>query len=458
MYSTISRPGPYCTASSSSMNETVLLLSGEERIEAARRREATITVVPRTRRRQYTFAALLLACSYVMYVCIYLSLSFYPQVAARKKGSSADTEVGVYIGGNQLAVAIASLIFGTYMNWIGAKFLLVSGSSLVAGCTLLFGFVDYINSWKPFIGLSIVIYFVMGFGQAAFLTTCNTVFVRIFPTRIATAWSVLAFTLGLGFVTGSPLGGLLYDSEGFTFPFVVVGSVFFLLIPILIIFPSDTYAESEESNAVNQVPMWPLVMMMPVLLVCANTFVAYAPVSLLQTSLPLFLHTIFHWNASHIGLMFLVFGVVFVGSSIAVGVVIDATNPQAVMTIGLLTGGCGMMFVGPSFVFSFSPQPWLEYVSMAVIGLGTSMTVISVPIYMVSTAISRGHEQNMALIAAVTGLANSAMFLSGVVAGPVGGVLTSSFGFQYSTSVFAFAIFLLLIVNIVAKLVSSRQQ
>ncbi|XP_062502534.1 MFS-type transporter SLC18B1-like [Corticium candelabrum] len=410
------------------MDETLFLLSGEERTKAAkssRRLENTPAVV--SRGWQFAFAALLLICSYVIFVCLCLSFSFFPQVAARKKGSSADTEVGVYIGGNQLAVCIGSFISGAYMNKIGVKFLLLSGSFLVAGSSVIFGFVDDISLWKPFIGLSTVIYFVMGCGQAAFRTTCTTVFVRMFPTRIATAWSVVSLTLGLGFLTSPPLGGLLYDSEGFAFPYVVFGSLLFLLIPFFLIFPSDTYVESEQSFTVNQTPMWRLLKMMPVLVVCVNSFVAYAAMTLVQVSFPLFLYNTFHWRASQIGLVFLVFGIAFVGSSIVIGVVIDATNPRVVMIIGLLIGGCGMMLVGPSFVFSFSLQPWLVYFSMVLIGLGTCLW-------------------------------NAATYFSGTVAGPVGGALTASFGFRYSTSFFAFAIvcaFIMTIVSTVVKLYHS---
>ncbi|XP_062502533.1 MFS-type transporter SLC18B1-like [Corticium candelabrum] len=435
------------------MDETLFLLSGEERKEAARSRRLQTTPAVVSRGLQFTFAALVLICSYIILVCSCLSFSFFPQVSAHRKGSSADTEVGVYAGGNQLAVCIASFISGAYMNKIGVKFLLVSGSFLVAGSSVIFGFVDDISSWKPFIGLSTVIYFVMGLGQGAFLTTCTTVFVRMFPTRIATAWSVISLTLGLGFLTSSPLGGLLYDSEGFAFPYVVFGSILFLLIPFFVIFPSDTYVESELSDAVNQTPIWLLLKMMPVLVVCVNTFVAYASVPLIQVSLSQFLYNTFHWRASQIGLVFLVFGIAFVGSSIVIGVVIDATNPRAVMIIGLLIGGCGMMLVGPSFVFSFSLQSWLVYFSMVLIGLGTCMVLLAVPIDMTATAVSRGHEENISLIAAVTGLWNAATYFSGTVAGPVGGALTASFGFRYSTSFFAFAIFCAFIMTIVSTVV-----
>ncbi|XP_062502530.1 MFS-type transporter SLC18B1-like [Corticium candelabrum] len=408
------------------MDETVFLLSGEERKEAARSRRLENTPAVVSRRLQFTFAALVLVCSYIILVCSCLSFSFFPQVAAHKKGSSADTEVGVYAGGNQLAVCIASFISGAYMNKIGVKFLLISGSFLVAGSSVIFGFVDDISSWKPFIGLSTVIYFVMGLGQGAFLTTCTTVFVRMFPTRIATAWSVVSLTLGLGFLTSSPLGGFLYD---------------------------NTYVESELSDAVNQTPIWLLLKMMPILLACVNTFVAFASVPLIQVSLSRFLNITFHWRASQIGLVFLVFGIAFVGSSIVIGVVIDATNPRVVMIIGLLIEGCGMMLVGPSFVFSFSLQSWLVYFSMVLIGLGTCMVVLTVAIDMTATAVSRGHEENISLIAAVTGLWNAATYFSGTVAGPVGGALTTSFGFRYSTSFFAFAIFCAFIMTIVSTVI-----
>ncbi|XP_062520796.1 MFS-type transporter SLC18B1-like [Corticium candelabrum] len=430
-------------------------LSRNESIQTVDRTSRSPTPsVPRRRLRCFAYAAVLLVCGYLNYACTYLSTTFYPQEAKARKGSRADTLVGVMIGGNQLSAVIAALVVGAHMNRLGVKFILLAAPFLVGGCTVIFGFLEDVDSWTPFICLSIAIYFVMGFGQTAFTTAANTVVVTMFPSHVAVVWAVVEFALGLGFITSAPLGGWLYDTKGFFFPFVVIGGALLLFIPLLLVFRSDTHFISRQVVTGNRMSMWALLKMIPVLVVCVNQLLSLAPLASFQTSLALYLGNTYGWRATQIGLLFLILGGTYVGSSIAVGALIDATNPRVMMIIGLLMEGCGLLYIAPSFLFtSLSPEPWLVYMAMALIGFGLSLITTSAPPDIIATAVSRGYKKDMSLNGVVAGVIGAATFLSGALFSPIAGALTASYGFRHTTTYFAFGIFLQFVVTIIISVI-----
>lgn len=72
---------------------------------------------------------------------------FYPQEAEGKKGSKADTEVGLVIGSLQLSGLVGSVIVGTYMSRFDVKLLMICGVFVVGGSTVIFGAVGSIDNW-----------------------------------------------------------------------------------------------------------------------------------------------------------------------------------------------------------------------------------------------------------------------------------------------------------------------
>ncbi|XP_062519982.1 MFS-type transporter SLC18B1-like [Corticium candelabrum] len=420
------------------------------------------------------------------YLCIYLPSPFFPQVAAEKKGSKADTEVGVMVGSLQLSAFIVSVFVGGYLDRLGARFLATSGVFLVGGCTVLFGFLEYVKEWSPFIELSIAIRFVMGVGEAAFHATSIALLLGMFPTRAGTMWGLAGFVETVGFVCGAPLGGMLYDIEGFYFPFVVIGGILLSFTPLLWYLlsdihsltegthddqsdddpfdddPSDDDSSDDDPSDDDQVmSVWQLLKIPSIVLMLLNVFACYATLALFDTSLfAMYLYKEFGWNVTvwseaHIGLIFLIAGGACVILCLVIGVVVDATYPRIVMIIGLLITGCGMMIIGPSFEFSFlSPKPWCVYVAMVLLGLGVSMITISGGPNVSEIAISRGYKTSMALNGAISGLVLAAIFLSGTLGVPIAGFLTAALNFHIS-SFLGFASFLLLIITIVDTIVKT---
>ncbi|XP_062510523.1 MFS-type transporter SLC18B1-like [Corticium candelabrum] len=406
--------------------------------------------------RQYITAALLVIVTSVSYICIYLPISFYPQVAARMKGSKADTEVGLMVGSFQLSAFVASIFVGMHVNKLGVRFLVISGTFILGGTTLLFGFVDSVDTWAPFISLSILIRFIMGFGEAAFNAAAFTLVLSMFPSHTATAWAVLELPEALGFMAGEPIGGFLYDSHGFLFPFVIFGGVLLIFIPVLLFFLSSIQSLIEEDDSDNdQATMWSLIktMPMPVVFVCLNVFCSYAPLYFIDTTFAVYLSDTFGWSATKIGLVTLILAGSYIISSILMGRLVDATKPRVIMIIGLLLEGCSLMLIGPSFVFQFLPRPWLVYLAMVMCGLALAMVDVSASPDIINSAVSMGYKQDMSLNGVVSGLILAAVFLSGALTAPLAGWLTATFGFRHASSFFAFINFLLVIVTAVISIV-----
>ena len=419
--------------------------------------------------RQYVTVAVILLGCFVNYICIYLPAPFYPQIAAERKGSKADTEVGIMVGSIELSAFFVSLFIGEYINPLGVRFLMTSGAFLAGGCTVIFGFLEYVKEWSLFIALSIVIRFVMGFGEAAFNATSIALLLGMFPAHTGTIWALYEFAVTLGLVCGALFGGFLYHVEGFNFPFVIIGGVLLLFMPLLwLLLPgSHSLTESTDRDQADghddrSVSSLQLLKIPSIVLVLLNMSSCYAAFALFQTSYAVFLKKEFGWGAAHIGLIFLIAGAVYLVFAIVFGLVVDATSPRIVMIIGLLVETCGMMLVGPSFMFSFlSPKPWCVYVGSTLFGFGMAMVVISAGPDVMSTSISRGYQKNMALDGAISGLLLAAIYLSGALGAPIAGGLTAAFNFRISTSIFGFASFLLMIVTTVVTVVNtfmSRRQ
>ena len=71
---------------------------------------------------------------------------------------------------------------------------------------------------------------------------------KVFPEKYASILSWTETFFGLGYMLGPALGALLYDLGGFTLPFLVVGSVGFVVATSLVFSMPSVTAEVRESK------------------------------------------------------------------------------------------------------------------------------------------------------------------------------------------------------------------
>lgn len=71
-------------------------------------------------------------------------------------------------------------------------------------------------------------------GDAASWGAIISVMMKLYPDKIASilAWTEMAF--GLGYSLGPAIGGALSDVGGFKFPFLLIGSIAFIIAVALI--------------------------------------------------------------------------------------------------------------------------------------------------------------------------------------------------------------------------------
>ncbi|CAM2111747.1 unnamed protein product [Caretta caretta] len=163
-------------------------------------------------------------------ICYSILGPFFPR-EAEKKGAS-DTVVGLIFGCFALSNFLTSLIVGNYLVQIGAKFMFVAGM-FVSGCvTILFGLLDRAPDGPVFIGLCFLVRAMDAMGFAAAVTASFSILAKAFPNNIATVMGCLETFTGLGLVLGPPIGGFLYQSFGYEVPFIVLGCVVLILVPL----------------------------------------------------------------------------------------------------------------------------------------------------------------------------------------------------------------------------------
>ncbi|NWI67393.1 S18B1 protein, partial [Todus mexicanus] len=233
-----------------------------------------------TREQVYTMAAS--ACiNFSSMICYSILGPFFPS-EAEKKGAS-DTVVGMIFGCFALVNFLTSLILGNYLPHIGAKFMFVSGM-FVSGCvTILFGVLDKVSSKPMFISLCFLVRAMDAVGFAAAMTASFSILAKAFPNNIATVLGSLEIFTGLGLVLGPPLGGFLYQSFGYEVPFITLGCIVLVLVPVnMYILPRYESTPSKES-------FWKLVFLPKVLVLSFTIFSLSACLGFLDPTMSLFI-------------------------------------------------------------------------------------------------------------------------------------------------------------------------
>ncbi|OBS57434.1 hypothetical protein A6R68_11444, partial [Neotoma lepida] len=139
---------------------------------------------------------------------------FFPK-EAEKKGAS-NTMIGMIFGCYALFELLASLVFGKYLVQIGAKFMFIAGMFISGGVIILFGVLDQLPDGPIFIVMCFLVRIVDAIGFGAAITASSSILAKAFPNNVAT---VMSF--------------------GYEVPFILLGCVVLLMIPLnLCILPS----------------------------------------------------------------------------------------------------------------------------------------------------------------------------------------------------------------------------
>ncbi|NWR59025.1 S18B1 protein, partial [Bucorvus abyssinicus] len=236
---------------------------------------------------------------------------------------------------------------------------------------------------------------------------------------------------GLGLVLGPPLGGFLYQSFGYEVPFITLGCVVLVLVPVnMCLLPKYDSIPGKDS-------FWKLILLPKVLVLCFTIFSLSACLGFLDPTMSLFILKKFKLSAGYVSLVFLGLALSYSLSSPLLGLLSDRLpylRKWMLVSGGLMTALCFFM-LGPAPVLHIESQLWMFVLVLVLIGFSLGMCAIPVFPEALQCAYENGFEEGLSLLGLVSGLF-SAMWSLGAFTGPtLGGFLNEKLGFEWASAI-----------------------
>uniref|UniRef100_A0A8D2BCL5 Solute carrier family 18 member B1 n=2 Tax=Sciurus vulgaris TaxID=55149 RepID=A0A8D2BCL5_SCIVU len=354
---------------------------------------------------------------------------FFPK-EAEKKGAS-NTMIGMIFGCYALFDLLASLVFGKYLVHIGAKFMFIAGMFVSGGVTILFGLLDQVPDGPIFIAMCFLVRIIDALSFGAAITASSSILAKAFPNNVATVMGGLEVFTGLGLVIGPPLGGFLYQSFGYEVPFIFLGCIILLMIPLNIyILPSYESDPGEHS-------FWKLVTLPKVGLIAFVIISLSSCFGFLDPILSLFVLEKFNLPAGYVGLVFLGLALSYAISSPLFGLLSDKMPHlrKWLLVFGNLITAVCYMLLGPIPFLHIKSQLWLLVLILVINGISAGMSIIPTFPEILSCAYENGFEEGLSTLGLVSGLIG-AMWSVGAFVGPMlGGFLYEKIGFEWAAAI-----------------------
>ncbi|XP_029413994.1 MFS-type transporter SLC18B1 isoform X2 [Nannospalax galili] len=333
--------------------------------------------------------------------------------------------------GCMMAYSILGPFFPHELVYIGAKFMLIAGMFVSGGVIILFGVLDQLPKGPIFIVMCFLVRIVDAIGFGAVITASSSILAKAFPNNVATVLGSLEVFSGLGLVLGPPLGGFLYQSFGYEVPFILLGCIVLLMVPLnLYLLPSY---ESDPGEHL----FWKLVTLPKVGLIAFVIISLSSCFGFLDPILSLFVLEKFNLPAGYVGLVFLGLALSYAISSPLFGLLSDKKphlRKWFLVFGNLITAGCYVL-LGPVPILHIKSQLWLLVLVLVVNGVSAGMSIIPTFPEILSCAYENGFEEGISTLGLVSGLV-SAMWSVGAFMGPLlGGFLYEKIGFQWAAAI-----------------------
>ncbi|XP_078503168.1 MFS-type transporter SLC18B1-like [Lissotriton helveticus] len=335
-----------------------------------------------------------------MIVCSILS-PFFPQEAAKKGVNS--TIIGLIFGCFALFNFISSLVFGKYLVQIGAKFMLLAGILTSGVATILFGILDKAADGTPFVVLCFVVRAVDAVGFGAATTASFSILAKAFPNHIATVLGTLEIFTGLGLVLGPPIGGFLYQTFGYEVPFIAVGSVLLLMLPLnMYILPRYDAVPSRDS-------FWRLFTIPKILFMCLIIISMSSSMGFLDPTVSLFVTEKFHLPVGQVGLVFLGLALSYALSSPLLGLISDKKPAlrKWFAFIGCFGTASCFFLLGPAPFLHIKSVLWLFILTLVILGIFLGLSATTLFPEMLSCAYENGFQEGLSTLGLISGLFTS---------------------------------------------------
>ncbi|XP_028293704.1 MFS-type transporter SLC18B1 isoform X2 [Gouania willdenowi] len=391
---------------------------------------------PRMTRQQILTLISMASVNFSSMICYSILGPFFPTEAV-KKGAS-QTVVGLIFGSYAVCNLIGSLILGRYIVQIGAKFMLIAGLFVSAGCTILFGLLDRVPAGPVFISLCFIVRSIDAVGFAGAMTSTFAMTAKIFPDNVATVLGSLEIFTGLGLILGPPVGGWFYQSFGYEVPFLLLGCLLCVMVPFNIyVLPTIEADPSKES-------FFKLLTHGKIVLVCYVIFTLSAGLGFLDATLSLYAIKTFNLSNGYVGLIMLGLSLPYCLASPLMGYFTDKYpgSRTVLMVTGALITAVGFCLLGPTPFLHIQSQLWLVIVTLGLIGFSLGMTAIPTFPEIITCAYATGFPEGLSTLGLVSGLFG-AVWSTGMFYGPiVGGLITQHLSFEWAATIQAGLAFL----------------
>ncbi|TKC43544.1 hypothetical protein EI555_021106, partial [Monodon monoceros] len=373
-------------------------------------------------------------------MCYSILGPFFPK-EAEKKGAS-NTVIGMIFGCYAFFNLLASLVFGKYLVHIGAKFMFVAGMFVSGGVTVLFGVLDQVPEGPVFIAMCFLVRIIDAISFAAAITASSSILAKAFPNNVATVMGSLETFSGLGLVLGPPLGGFLYQSFGYEVPFILLGCIVLLMVPLnMCILPNYESDPGKHS-------FWKLIILPKVAFISLVITSLSSGFGFLDPTLSLFVLEKFNLPAGYVGLVFLGLALSYTISSPLVGLLSDkmpiftsksfcglslSASKEMASCFWKLNHSRSALVVGADishkwylcwneFNFNFPRDSQLRTVSLL-----TTDTLVSL-------CSENGFEEGLSTLGLVSGLFGALWSVGAFVGPTLGGFLYEKIGFEWAAA------------------------
>lgn len=362
-------------------------------------------------------------------ICYSILGPFFPK-EAEKKGVNASI-VGMIFGCFSVFNLIFSLIMGKYIVQIGAKFMFVAGMLVSGCCTILFGILNLAPDGPIFISLCFIVRSADAIGFAASTTASFSILAATFPNNIATVMGSLEIFTGLGLSLGPPIGGYLYQLFGYQIPFILLGCIVLLMIPLnMCILPRCDGVASSGS-------FWQLMLIPKVTLMCLIIFSISSCIAFLDPTISLFLIEKFKLTPGSVGLVFLGHALAYALSSPFLGLLSDKIPRirKWLMLVGSWLITVSFLLLGPAPFLHIKGQLWL-FISMLVV-TGFSLSLCGIPVFpeVITCVYERGFEKGLGTLGIVSGIFGAFWCLGSFVGPTLGGFLYDKLNFEWAATI-----------------------
>jgi MFS transporter, DHA1 family, multidrug resistance protein len=306
------------------------------------------------------YLALLFLVAFLTMLGFGIIIPILPYFAETVGASSL--QIGILFASYNIMQLMFAPIWGMLSDRIGRKPLIAFGLFGFSVTFILFGLAE---SYAAMLAYRII----GGIVSAAAMPTVTAMVADLFPPEErAKGMGVIGAGVGLSFVFGPVLGGLL-SGLGFAVPFFVSGGVALLTFLIILFALPESLPREKRTGSSREKRGNPLTALFgPLSLLYGIMFIVSFAFSGLETTFALYINDLYGYSSKDLGYMFLVMGIIsaFVQGGL-IGKMVKRLGEPLVLTIGLILYGIGF------FAIPLSANFWTLALTLSLFGAGQGM-------------------------------------------------------------------------------------